>query len=58
MRRGRMFGGYQAVLDNPGEEMARYASGTLGDLPEADSSLRIETSDEDVLADIEALLEE
>jgi hypothetical protein len=57
MRRGRMFGGYDAVMENPGEEMAKYASATIDDLLEADPSLRVESSDEDVLADLDALLD-
>ncbi|MGD2166841.1 MAG: hypothetical protein PVF63_01970 [Gammaproteobacteria bacterium] len=57
MRRGKMFGGYDDVMSNPDEEMANYASATLGDLLDADPSLRVETADDDVLADLDALLE-
>ena len=57
MRRGRMFGGYDDVMENPDEEMAKYASATIDDLLEADPSLRVESSDESVLADLDALLE-
>jgi hypothetical protein len=57
MRRGRMFGGYDDVMNNPDEEMARYASATIDDLLEADPSLRATTSEQDVLADLDALLD-
>ncbi len=57
MRRGRMFGGYDDVMANPDVEMANYASATLDDLLDADPSLRAESSDESVLADLDALLD-
>ena len=57
MRRGKVFGGYDDVMNNPDEEMANYASATLDDLIEADPSLRADTSDDSVLADLDALLE-
>jgi hypothetical protein len=37
--------------------MANYAGGTLDELPSADASLRVETSADDVLADLDSLLE-
>jgi hypothetical protein len=37
--------------------MANYASATLDDLLDADPSLRTETADDSVLADLDALLE-
>lgn len=57
MRRGRMFGGYDDVMENPDEEMAKFATATLDDLLDADPSLRAESSDDNVLADLDALLE-
>ena len=57
LSRGKMFGGHDAIVENPGEQMANYAHGTLDDIPEADPSLRIETSEEDVLSDLESLLD-
>lgn len=57
LRRGKMFGGYEDVMRDPDVEMARFASATLDDLPEADPSLRVASSDEDVLADLESLLQ-
>lgn len=57
MRRGKMFGGYDDIMNNPDEEMANYASATLDDLIEADPSLRADTSEESVLADLDALLQ-
>lgn len=57
MRRGRMFGGYDDIMSNPDEEMANYASATLDDLLDAEPSLRAESSDESVLADLDALLD-
>jgi hypothetical protein len=44
-------------MNNPDEEMANYARATLDDLIEADPSLRAQTDDESVLADLDALLE-
>jgi len=44
-------------MNNPDEEMANYASATLDDLVAADPSLRADSSDEGVLADLDALLE-
>jgi hypothetical protein len=57
MRRGKMFGGYDDIMSNPDEEMANYASATLGDLLDADPSLRAQSVDDSVLADLDALLE-
>lgn len=56
-RRGKMFGGHDAIIENPEQEMANYAEGTLGDLPNADPSLRVETSADEVILDLESLLE-
>ena len=58
LRRGKVFGGYDDIMNNPDEEMARFASATLGDLPNADPGARVEQADEDVLADLESLLQE
>jgi hypothetical protein len=58
MKRGKMFGGHDDIIENPAEQMGNYAAGTLDDLPQADPSLRVVQTDEDVLADLEALLEE
>jgi len=55
--RGKMFGGHDDIVNNPAEEMGNYAEATLEDIPEADSSLRAETSEEDVLDDLDSLLE-
>ncbi|HEY5667013.1 MAG TPA: hypothetical protein VIV64_09855 [Gammaproteobacteria bacterium] len=57
LRRGKMFGGHDDIVNNPEEQMANYANGTLDDIPRADPSLRVETSEEDVLSDLESLLE-
>jgi hypothetical protein len=57
MRRGKVFGGYEDVMDNPDGEMANYASATLDDLIDADPSLRTQSSEESILADLDALLE-
>ena len=58
MRRGRTFGGYEAVMNNPDEEMAKYAEATLGDLLMAEPNLRLaEESGDDILGDLESLLE-
>lgn len=57
MRRGRMFGGYDAVMENPDEEMGKFASATLDELLEADPSLRPDDSGESVLADLDELLD-
>ena len=57
MRRGRMFGGYDDVMNNPDEEMANYARATLDDLVVAEPSLRVQSSNDDVLADLDALLD-
>lgn len=57
MRRGKAFGGYDDVMKDPDVEMARFAEATLGDLLDADPSLRAETADQDVLSDLESLLE-
>jgi len=58
LRRGKMFGGYDDIMNDPDEEMARFAAATLGDLPDAAPALRIEQSDDDVLEDLESLLQE
>jgi hypothetical protein len=57
MRRGKVFGGYEDVMNNPAEEMANYAEATLRDLLDADPAARVESSDDDVLGDLESLLE-
>ena len=57
MRGAKMFGGHDDLIENSAEEMAKYAAGTLGSLPDADPSLRAETSEDDVISDLEALLE-
>lgn len=57
MRRGKVFGGYEDVMNNPDEEMANFAEATLGDLLPADPSARAEVSDDAVLDDLESLLE-
>jgi hypothetical protein len=56
LRRGKVFGGYDDIMKNPDEEMAKFAEATLNDLLAADPTLRVESSDDDVLADIESLL--
>jgi hypothetical protein len=56
-QRGKMFGGHDAIVENPEREMTNYAEGTLEDLPDADPSLRVETSADDVISDLESLLE-
>lgn len=56
-RRGKMFGGHDDIVENPAREMANYAEGTLEDLPNADPSLRVEISADDVISDLESLLE-
>jgi hypothetical protein len=58
MRRGKVFGGYDAIMKDPDVEMARFAEATLDDLLAADPSLRVESTEEDVLGDIESLLDE
>ncbi|MGD8341271.1 MAG: hypothetical protein PVH89_10835 [Gammaproteobacteria bacterium] len=57
LKRDKMFGGHDDIVENPEEQMANYAHGTLDDIPEADPSLRAEDSSEDVLSDLESLLE-
>jgi hypothetical protein len=57
LKRGKVLGGYADIMDNPAEEMSRYAAATLDDLPEADPALRVAESEEDVLSDLESLLE-
>jgi hypothetical protein len=57
LKRDKMFGGHDDIVNNPEEQMGNYARGTLNDVPEADPSLRVETSTEDVLSDLESLLE-
>jgi hypothetical protein len=56
-RRGKAFGGHDAIVENPEREMTNYAEGTLEDLPHAEPSLRVATSAEDVISDLESLLE-
>jgi len=58
LKRGKTFGGYDEVMSNPDEEMAKFAAATLGDLLQADPSARVESPDEDVLSDVESLLDE
>jgi len=57
LRRGKVFGGYDEVMANPDEEMAKFAEATLGDLLDADPSARVDSSDEDVLSELEDLLQ-
>jgi hypothetical protein len=57
MRRGKLAGGYDDMMKDPDVEMARYASATLDDLPNADGSARVAASDDDVLSDLESLLD-
>ncbi len=57
LRRSKMFGGHDDIIENPAEQMANYAGATLDDLPEADPSLRVGTDREGVISDLEALLE-
>lgn len=57
MRRGKVFGGYDDVMNNPDEEMAKFASATINDLLAADPSLRVAESEDDVLGDLDSLLE-
>ena len=57
LRRGSMFGGYDEIMSNPGEEMGKYADATLDDLLEPDPSARVEAAEEDVISDLESLLE-
>ena len=57
MRRGSMFGGYEEIMGNPDEEMAKYAEATLKDLLAAEPSARVEGTEDDVLSDLESLLE-
>lgn len=52
-----MFGGHDDIVENPEEQMRNYATATLEDIPAADPSLRVETSSEDVISDLESLLE-
>jgi hypothetical protein len=56
-RRGKVFGGHDDIIENPAEEMANYAAGTLEDMPNADPSLRVETSADEVILELESLLE-
>lgn len=56
-RRGKMFGGHDDIVENPGREMTNYAEGTLEDIPNAEPSLRVVTSADDVISDLESLLE-
>ena len=55
--RGKMFGGHDAIVENPDREMTNYATATLEDIPEADPSLRVETAGDDVIDDLESLLQ-
>ena len=56
-RRAKMFGGHDEIIENPEREMANYAAGTLEDIPDADPTLRVEASGDDVITDLESLLE-
>jgi hypothetical protein len=56
MRRGKVFGGYEDIMNNPDEEMANYAEATLGDLLAADPSARVEVAADDVLDELESIL--
>jgi len=56
-RRGSMFGGHDDIIENPEREMRNYATATLEEIPDAEPSLRVETSSEDVISDLESLLE-
>lgn len=57
MKRGKAFGGYDAVMKHPAEEMSRFAASTLDDLPKADPSLRkAPAGGGDVVKDVESLL--
>lgn len=57
LKRSKMFGGHDDIVENPTEQMGNYAGAALDDLPEADPSLRVETDAGDVLSDIESLLD-
>jgi hypothetical protein len=57
-RRGSPFGGHDAIVANPDEEMGKYARVTLEAVPEAEPALRAASSDEEVLEDLESLLDE
>jgi hypothetical protein len=58
LRRGKTFAGYDEVIADPGNTMGQYAHATLDDLLGAEPSLRAQTTDEDVLNDLESLLAE
>jgi hypothetical protein len=55
--RSKAFGGHDEIVENPDVEMAKYAAATLEDIPNANPSLRAETSAEGVISDLESLLE-
>jgi hypothetical protein len=57
LSRGKMFGGHDDIVENPSEQMGNYAAGTLEDMPEAEPALRVATSPDDVLSDLESLLD-
>jgi len=57
LKRGKMFGGHDDIVENPDEQMTNYASAALEDIPEAAPALRAERSTEDVISDLESLLE-
>lgn len=55
--RSKMFGGHDAIVENPEREMTNYASATLEDIPAAAPELRVATGGDDVIDDLESLLE-
>ena len=57
MGRGKMFGGHDAIVENPEYEMSNYATATLEGIPEADPELRVANNSDDVVSDLESLLE-
>ena len=57
LKRSKMFGGHDEIVENPGEQMGNYAAATLEDMPQAEPTLRVGTSSEDVLSDLESLIE-
>jgi hypothetical protein len=56
LRRGKVFGGYEDVMNDPEEEMAKYAEATLSDLLDADPGARAAQPDDNVISDIEQIL--
>ena len=55
--RSKAFGGHDDIVENPEREMTNYAAATLEDIPNADASLRTESSADDVISDLESLLD-